>query len=176
MCLFSNSLTLFFPFLLSKPFPIGDRVTFSGKDCVCQQCSRTLVKPNEPIKIHGPSRKSGVRLALSVLFRATRRYSALSLMRCVHEAHLAHLANQVSVKSVVRPVALICQLRITQHKQTHHSFITVNMQENRGFYIITVHLLTHSHVMSCAIRQVYRVSPFQNKSRKMTNCDPKTEQ
>ncbi|XP_053735260.1 actin-binding LIM protein 3 isoform X1 [Synchiropus splendidus] len=44
----------------SKPFPIGDRVTFSGKDCVCQQCSHTLVKPSEPIKIHGPSRKSGV--------------------------------------------------------------------------------------------------------------------
>uniref|UniRef100_A0AAQ4P981 Actin binding LIM protein family, member 3 n=1 Tax=Gasterosteus aculeatus aculeatus TaxID=481459 RepID=A0AAQ4P981_GASAC len=39
----------------SKAFPIGDRVTFSGKDCVCQQCSRTLVKPNEPIKIHGPN-------------------------------------------------------------------------------------------------------------------------
>ncbi|KAJ0050091.1 hypothetical protein NL108_011850 [Boleophthalmus pectinirostris] len=39
----------------SKPFPIGDRVTFSGKDCVCQQCSVRLVKPNEPIKIHGPS-------------------------------------------------------------------------------------------------------------------------
>ncbi|KAA8578893.1 hypothetical protein FQN60_009818, partial [Etheostoma spectabile] len=57
-----------------KPFPIGDRVTFSGKDCVCQQCSRTLVKPNEPIKIHGPSRKSGIHLTMSVLFRATRRY------------------------------------------------------------------------------------------------------
>uniref|UniRef100_A0A4W5N649 LIM zinc-binding domain-containing protein n=1 Tax=Hucho hucho TaxID=62062 RepID=A0A4W5N649_9TELE len=41
-----------------KPFPIGDRVTFSGKDCVCQQCSHTLVTSNEPIKIHGPSRKS----------------------------------------------------------------------------------------------------------------------
>uniref|UniRef100_A0A672FEV4 Actin binding LIM protein family, member 3 n=1 Tax=Salarias fasciatus TaxID=181472 RepID=A0A672FEV4_SALFA len=39
----------------SKPFPIGDRVTFSGKDCVCQQCSHTLVKSNEPIKIHGPN-------------------------------------------------------------------------------------------------------------------------
>lgn len=62
----------FFFVLLSKPFPIGDRVTFSGKDCVCQQCSRTLVKSNEPIKIHGPSRKSGVRLALSTPFRATR--------------------------------------------------------------------------------------------------------
>ncbi|XP_035506487.1 actin-binding LIM protein 3 isoform X13 [Scophthalmus maximus] len=43
----------------SKPFPIGDRVTFSGKDCVCQHCSRTLVKPNEPIKIHGPSHCAG---------------------------------------------------------------------------------------------------------------------
>uniref|UniRef100_A0A673BQJ3 Actin binding LIM protein family, member 3 n=1 Tax=Sphaeramia orbicularis TaxID=375764 RepID=A0A673BQJ3_9TELE len=43
----------------SKPFPIGDRVTFSGKDCVCQQCSHTLVKPNEPIKIHGPSHCAG---------------------------------------------------------------------------------------------------------------------
>ncbi|KAF0039558.1 hypothetical protein F2P81_007793 [Scophthalmus maximus] len=43
----------------TKPFPIGDRVTFSGKDCVCQHCSRTLVKPNEPIKIHGPSHCAG---------------------------------------------------------------------------------------------------------------------
>ncbi|KAJ0002379.1 hypothetical protein NQD34_007528 [Periophthalmus magnuspinnatus] len=43
----------------SKPFPIGDRVTFSGKDCVCQQCSVRLVKPNEPIKIHGPSQCAG---------------------------------------------------------------------------------------------------------------------
>ncbi|KAM7418000.1 hypothetical protein PAMA_017574 [Pampus argenteus] len=45
----------------SKPFPIGDRVTFSGKDCVCQQCSHTLVKTNEPIKIHGPSHCAGCR-------------------------------------------------------------------------------------------------------------------
>ncbi|XP_072295895.1 actin-binding LIM protein 3 isoform X6 [Eucyclogobius newberryi] len=43
----------------SKPFPIGDRVTFSGKDCVCQQCSVRLVKPNEPIKIHGTSQCAG---------------------------------------------------------------------------------------------------------------------
>uniref|UniRef100_A0A3B5QBI8 Actin binding LIM protein family, member 3 n=1 Tax=Xiphophorus maculatus TaxID=8083 RepID=A0A3B5QBI8_XIPMA len=45
--------------MCSKPFPIGDRVTFSGKDCVCQQCSHTLVKSNEPIKIHGPSHCAG---------------------------------------------------------------------------------------------------------------------
>ncbi|XP_051277126.1 actin-binding LIM protein 3 isoform X9 [Dicentrarchus labrax] len=45
--------------ICSKPFPIGDRVTFSGKDCVCQQCSHTLVKSNEPIKIHGPSHCAG---------------------------------------------------------------------------------------------------------------------
>nr|XP_019963388.1 PREDICTED: actin-binding LIM protein 3-like isoform X3 [Paralichthys olivaceus] len=43
----------------SKPFPIGDRVTFSGKNCVCQQCSHKLVKSNEPIKIHGPSHCAG---------------------------------------------------------------------------------------------------------------------
>ncbi|KAM9375527.1 actin-binding LIM protein 3 isoform 2-T3 [Pholidichthys leucotaenia] len=45
--------------ICSKPFPIGDRVTFSGKDCVCQHCSTTLVKSNEPIKIHGPSHCAG---------------------------------------------------------------------------------------------------------------------
>lgn len=65
---------------LSKTFPIGDRVTFSGKDCVCQQCSHTLVKPNEPIKIHGPSRKSDCTLALGPL-----------------GPNLAYLSNQVSV-------------------------------------------------------------------------------
>ncbi|KAL0973818.1 hypothetical protein UPYG_G00211600 [Umbra pygmaea] len=42
-----------------KQFPIGDRVTFSGKACVCQQCSHTLVTCNEPIKIHGPSHCGG---------------------------------------------------------------------------------------------------------------------
>ncbi|XP_010219301.1 PREDICTED: actin-binding LIM protein 3-like, partial [Tinamus guttatus] len=39
-----------------KPFPIGDKVTFSGKDCVCQNCSHSLIS-TKPIKIHGPSRK-----------------------------------------------------------------------------------------------------------------------
>lgn len=63
--LFSNLLSVFF---FSKPFPIGDRVTFSGKDCVCQQCSHKLVKSNEPIKIHGPSRKSRVCLLSLCLF------------------------------------------------------------------------------------------------------------
>uniref|UniRef100_A0A8B9J5E2 Actin binding LIM protein family, member 3 n=1 Tax=Astyanax mexicanus TaxID=7994 RepID=A0A8B9J5E2_ASTMX len=42
-----------------KPFPIGDRVTFSGKECVCQHCSHKLVSTNEPIKIHGPSHCAG---------------------------------------------------------------------------------------------------------------------
>ncbi|XP_056625543.1 actin-binding LIM protein 3 isoform X6 [Triplophysa dalaica] len=42
-----------------KPFPIGDRVTFSGKDCVCQHCSLKLVNSNEPVKIHGPSHCAG---------------------------------------------------------------------------------------------------------------------
>lgn len=42
-----------------KPFPIGDRVTFCGKKCVCQQCSQTLISSNEPVKIHGPSQCAG---------------------------------------------------------------------------------------------------------------------
>ncbi|XP_030066833.1 actin-binding LIM protein 3-like [Microcaecilia unicolor] len=41
-----------------KPFPIGDKVTFSGKDCVCQNCSHLLVS-NKPIKVHGPSHCAG---------------------------------------------------------------------------------------------------------------------
>ncbi|XP_063269546.1 actin-binding LIM protein 3 isoform X2 [Prinia subflava] len=41
-----------------KPFPIGDKVTFSGKDCVCQNCSHTLLS-TKPIKIHGPSHCAG---------------------------------------------------------------------------------------------------------------------
>ncbi|XP_034037210.1 actin-binding LIM protein 3 [Thalassophryne amazonica] len=51
--------TCFVCSICSKPFPIGDRVTFSGKDCVCHQCSLTLVKSNEPVKIHGPSHCAG---------------------------------------------------------------------------------------------------------------------
>ncbi|KAK9536451.1 hypothetical protein VZT92_006227 [Zoarces viviparus] len=41
-----------------SPFPIGDRVTFCGKKCVCQQCSHTL-KSDKPIKVHGPSYCAG---------------------------------------------------------------------------------------------------------------------
>ncbi|XP_059716137.1 actin-binding LIM protein 3 isoform X8 [Haemorhous mexicanus] len=41
-----------------KPFPIGDKVTFSGKDCVCQNCSHALLS-TKPIKIHGPSHCAG---------------------------------------------------------------------------------------------------------------------
>nr|XP_042706756.1 actin-binding LIM protein 3 isoform X6 [Chrysemys picta bellii] len=41
-----------------KPFPIGDKVTFSGKDCVCQACSHSLIS-SKPIKIHGPSHCAG---------------------------------------------------------------------------------------------------------------------
>ncbi|KAF0038541.1 hypothetical protein F2P81_009025 [Scophthalmus maximus] len=37
-----------------SPFPIGDRVTFCGKKCVCQQCSHSL-NSDKPVKVHGPS-------------------------------------------------------------------------------------------------------------------------
>ncbi|XP_034033996.1 actin-binding LIM protein 3-like [Thalassophryne amazonica] len=40
------------------PFPIGDRVTFCGKKCVCQQCSHTL-SSDKPIRIQGPSYCAG---------------------------------------------------------------------------------------------------------------------
>ncbi|KAI1903011.1 hypothetical protein AGOR_G00022780 [Albula goreensis] len=42
-----------------KQFPIGDRVTFNGKQCVCQQCSLTHAGASEPVKIHGPSQCAG---------------------------------------------------------------------------------------------------------------------
>uniref|UniRef100_A0A1A8L9W7 Actin binding LIM protein family, member 3 n=4 Tax=Nothobranchius TaxID=28779 RepID=A0A1A8L9W7_9TELE len=70
--------------ICSKPFPIGDRVTFSGKDCVCQQCSHTLVKSNEPIKVHGPSHCAGCRAEIkqgqSLL--ALERQWHVSCFRC----------------------------------------------------------------------------------------------
>ena len=40
-----------------KPFPIGDKVTFSGKECLCQTCSQSMTS-SKPIKIRGPSRES----------------------------------------------------------------------------------------------------------------------
>lgn len=44
--------------LCRSPFPIGDRVTFCGKKCVCQQCSQSL-KSDKPVKVHGPSYCAG---------------------------------------------------------------------------------------------------------------------
>ncbi|KAB0394302.1 hypothetical protein E2I00_000112, partial [Balaenoptera physalus] len=41
--------------LCRKPFPIGDKVTFSGKECLCQTCSQSMTS-SKPIKIRGPSR------------------------------------------------------------------------------------------------------------------------
>ncbi|XP_023818308.1 actin-binding LIM protein 3 isoform X4 [Oryzias latipes] len=40
-----------------SPFPIGDRVTFCGKKCVCQQCSHSL-NSDKPVMVHGPSSPS----------------------------------------------------------------------------------------------------------------------
>uniref|UniRef100_A0A6I8PPM7 Actin binding LIM protein family member 3 n=1 Tax=Ornithorhynchus anatinus TaxID=9258 RepID=A0A6I8PPM7_ORNAN len=41
-----------------QPFPIGDKVTFRGKECVCQTCSLSLVSA-KPVKVHGPSHCAG---------------------------------------------------------------------------------------------------------------------
>ncbi|KAJ8266778.1 hypothetical protein GJAV_G00134600 [Gymnothorax javanicus] len=42
-----------------KQFPIGDRVTFNGKQCVCQHCSQSIASSREPVKVHGPSQCAG---------------------------------------------------------------------------------------------------------------------
>uniref|UniRef100_A0AAX7UT82 Actin binding LIM protein family, member 3 n=1 Tax=Astatotilapia calliptera TaxID=8154 RepID=A0AAX7UT82_ASTCA len=44
--------------ICKSPFPIGDRVTFCGKKCVCQQCSLSL-NSDKPVKVHGPSYCAG---------------------------------------------------------------------------------------------------------------------
>uniref|UniRef100_A0AAQ5Y6K7 Actin binding LIM protein family, member 3 n=1 Tax=Amphiprion ocellaris TaxID=80972 RepID=A0AAQ5Y6K7_AMPOC len=44
--------------ICKSPFPIGDRVTFCGKKCVCQQCSHSL-NSDKPVKVHGPSYCAG---------------------------------------------------------------------------------------------------------------------
>uniref|UniRef100_A0A8D0SY02 Actin binding LIM protein family member 3 n=1 Tax=Sus scrofa TaxID=9823 RepID=A0A8D0SY02_PIG len=44
--------------LCRSPFPIGDKVTFSGKECLCQTCSQSMTS-SKPIKIRGPSHCAG---------------------------------------------------------------------------------------------------------------------
>lgn len=117
------SILFFFLLLLSKPFPIGDRVTFSGKDCMCQQCSHTLVKSNEPIKIHGPSRKFGACLTLSICVKATGWVCQRPFVSCTK---VVHLCNQVSVRSVVGPVS--CVVLICQHKYLISQSVTVSRE------------------------------------------------
>lgn len=89
--------------LSRKPFPIGDRVTFSGKDCVCQHCSLKLVNSNEPVKIHGPSRKSCplskpltyfyVRITcMSFTFRNRQCIVTVWVRACVHNVKYLHSA------------------------------------------------------------------------------------
>ncbi|GCB65066.1 hypothetical protein scyTo_0014849, partial [Scyliorhinus torazame] len=40
------------------PFPPGDRVTFNGKECVCQKCSQSLNTNPKHVPAHSP-RKCG---------------------------------------------------------------------------------------------------------------------
>lgn len=129
---FLLSTSLFFS-LLSKPFPIGDRVTFSGKDCMCQQCSHTLVKSNEPIKIHGPSRKFGACLTPSISFKATRRVCQEPFVGPSEEVHLV---NQVPVRSVVWPVRLIFQIGAVTTQTDICSVSQWKHQENNCFWFV----------------------------------------
>lgn len=36
------SISIGLPFVCRQPFPAGDRVTFNGKECICQQCTQPL--------------------------------------------------------------------------------------------------------------------------------------
>lgn len=80
-----SDVLLIFP-CFRKPFPIGDKVTFSGKDCVCQTCSHSLIS-NKPIKIHGPSRKSVWFHFLYSIQRRLREGSAVKTIKT--RGHLA---------------------------------------------------------------------------------------
>ncbi|KAJ8014881.1 hypothetical protein DPEC_G00020380 [Dallia pectoralis] len=84
-----------------KQFPIGDRVTFSGKSCVCQQCSHTLVSSNEPIKIHGPSRCGGcgevIKQGQSLL--ALEKQWHVSCFRC-HTCNMVLTGEYISKDNV----------------------------------------------------------------------------
>ncbi|CAB1422602.1 unnamed protein product [Pleuronectes platessa] len=66
-----------------SPFPIGDRVTFCGKKCVCQQCSHSLGS-DKPVKVHGPSYCAGcgeeIRQGQSLL--ALERQWHVSCFKC----------------------------------------------------------------------------------------------
>ncbi|XP_060941501.1 actin-binding LIM protein 3-like [Limanda limanda] len=66
-----------------SPFPIGDRVTFCGKKCVCQQCSHSL-SSDKPVKVHGPSYCAGcgeeIRQGQSLL--ALERQWHVSCFKC----------------------------------------------------------------------------------------------
>ncbi|XP_055082298.1 actin-binding LIM protein 3-like [Periophthalmus magnuspinnatus] len=69
--------------LCRSPFPIGDRVTFCGKKCICQQCSQSL-SANKPVKVHGPSYCAGcgqeIRQGQSLL--ALERQWHVSCFKC----------------------------------------------------------------------------------------------
>ncbi|XP_078786825.1 actin-binding LIM protein 3 isoform X21 [Oryzias latipes] len=66
-----------------SPFPIGDRVTFCGKKCVCQQCSHSL-NSDKPVMVHGPSYCAGcgeeIRQGQSLL--ALERQWHVSCFKC----------------------------------------------------------------------------------------------
>uniref|UniRef100_A0A674N3K6 Actin binding LIM protein family member 3 n=1 Tax=Takifugu rubripes TaxID=31033 RepID=A0A674N3K6_TAKRU len=65
-----------------RPFPIGDRVTFCGKKCVCQQCSHTL-GTDKPVKVHGPNCGGcGEEIKLGQSLLALERQWHLTCFKC----------------------------------------------------------------------------------------------
>ncbi|XP_067875933.1 actin-binding LIM protein 2 [Heterodontus francisci] len=47
-----------------QPFPPGDRVTFNGKECVCQKCSQPLNTNPKDVSMHSPQQCGGCGLEI----------------------------------------------------------------------------------------------------------------
>ncbi|XP_038648015.1 actin-binding LIM protein 2 isoform X4 [Scyliorhinus canicula] len=56
--------TCFVCAVCSQPFPPGDRVTFNGKECVCQKCSQSLNTNPKHVPAHSPQKCGGCGLEI----------------------------------------------------------------------------------------------------------------
>lgn len=156
ICLLSNSLLLCLFFLCSSvnPSPSETEWRSVGRTACA---SSALAHSSSPMN---RSRSTGQAVSPASASLCPLRLGpqgASSLMPHVFEAHLASLANQVSVRSVVRPVMLICQPRIKQHKQTNQSFIIVIIVEYYQYIFLYKHILYIFHTcyivyILCVIR------------------------
>lgn len=155
--------------LSRKPFPIGDRVTFSGKDCVCQHCSLKLVNSNEPVKIHGPSRKSCplskpltyfyVRITcMSFTFRNRQCILTVWVRACVRVHNVKYL-HSLLYWILLRTLAK-CPNHAVRHYPQTQSFLFVCMH--------IVHIICSAWICPCGCIDLWglwgaRADPVQLK-------------